>query len=60
MDRLEAFASHFGADFYGVPRNAGTITLVRAPLVVPATLPLGSSEVVPYRAGETLAWSVAP
>lgn len=60
MDRLEAFASHFGADFYGVPRNADTITLVRAPLVVPATLPLGSSEVVPYRAGETLAWSVAP
>lgn len=59
MDRLEAFASHFGADFYRVPRSTDTLTLVRAPLVIPASLPFGSSEVVPYRAGETLAWSAA-
>jgi dihydroorotase len=57
LDRLEGFASHFGPDFYGLPRNAGTVTLVREPLEVPRTLPFGEGEeLVPLRAGETLRW----
>jgi dihydroorotase len=57
LDRLEGFASHFGPDFYGLPRNVGTVTLVRAPLEVPRTLPFGEGEALaPLRAGETLRW----
>ncbi len=58
LDRLEGFASHFGADFYGLPRNHGRITLQRRPQAVPATLPLGEEQLVPLRAGETVGWSV--
>lgn len=59
LDRLEGFASHFGADFYGLPRNADRITLVRRPGVVPPILPYGGEEdLVPFRAGENLAWSL--
>jgi dihydroorotase len=56
LDRLEAFASFHGADFYGLPRNAGTITLVRGPVAVPDTLSVGGQELVPFRAGATVAW----
>ncbi|WP_421684050.1 dihydroorotase [Stutzerimonas urumqiensis] len=56
LDRLEAFASHFGPDFYGLPRNTGTVTLVREDWTVPAQLPFGDRELVPLRAGETLRW----
>ncbi len=56
LDRLEAFASHFGADFYGLPRNTEQITLVREPWNVPGHLPFGEHNVVPLRAGETLQW----
>jgi dihydroorotase len=59
LDRLEAFASHHGADFYGLPRNAGTLTLVRETWTVPATLRFGAEELVPLRAGETVAWKIA-
>jgi dihydroorotase len=59
LARLEPFASHFGADFYGLPRNPDSIVLERRPTPVSAVLPLARDEVVPYRAGETLAWSVA-
>ena len=59
IGQLEAFASHFGADFYGLPRNADTITIERVPQEIPATLPLGGGEVVPYRAGERLLWRLA-
>lgn len=59
IDRLEPFASHFGADFYGLARNDDTLTLERAPHVVAATHRLGAAEVVPYRAGATLAWRLA-
>lgn len=59
LDRLEGFASHFGADFYGLPRNRSTITLLRDPWPVPAAYPLGDSEVMPLRAGETVAWRLA-
>ncbi len=56
LERLEGFASHFGADFYGLPRNQGTITLRREPWQPPATLPMGEDTLVPLRAGETVAW----
>lgn len=56
LDRLEAFASERGADFYGVPRNDGSITLVREDWGVPASYPFGSDELVPLRAGGTIGW----
>jgi dihydroorotase len=56
LERLEGFASHHGADFYGLPRNADTIRLIREPWAVPASFPFGPSRVVPLRAGETVAW----
>jgi len=58
LDRLEGFASHFGADFYGLPRNTGTITLEKHDWQVPASYPLGDSAVVPMFAGETLHWRI--
>jgi dihydroorotase len=56
LDRLEAFASERGADFYGVPRNAGHITLERSEWAVPATYPFGADELVPLRGGSTIGW----
>jgi dihydroorotase len=58
LDRLEGFASHFGPDFYRLPRNTGRVTLRREAYVVPADLPYGpgSDRLVPFRAGETLRW----
>lgn len=56
LDRLEAFASERGADFYKRPRSEERLTLVREPWRVPETLPLGSGEIVPFAAGETLRW----
>ncbi|HEX5802353.1 MAG TPA: dihydroorotase, partial [Azospira sp.] len=59
LDRLEGFASHFGPDFYRLPRNAGTIVLEKRPQPVPASYPyLAGDALVPLRAGETLAWSL--
>ena len=56
LDKLEAFASFHGADFYGLPRNAGTITLRREPWTVPEDVDFGGTPGVPMRAGETIAW----
>lgn len=58
IDKLEAFASHFGADFYGLPRNTDTITLIKQDWQVPDTLNLGDQPLVPLRAGETLRWQL--
>ena len=58
LDKLEALASHFGADFYGLPRNQETITLEKTDWQVPDSYPLGDSEVVPLFAGETLHWQL--
>ncbi|MDG4552563.1 MAG: dihydroorotase [Candidatus Contendobacter sp.] len=59
LDRLEAFASFHGADFHGLPRNPGTVTLTRQPTSVPESLPFGEDELIPLRAGETLNWRLA-
>jgi dihydroorotase len=56
LQRLEGFASHFGADFYGLPRNTDSITLEQVDWQVPDSYPLGNSSVVPMYAGETLRW----
>jgi dihydroorotase len=58
LDRLEGFASFFGADFYRLPRNSDAITLLREPADVPAELPFGEVTIVPLRAGERVAWRV--
>jgi dihydroorotase len=56
LDRLEAFASERGADFYGLPRNAGHVLLERAEWRVPSSYPFGDDEIVPLRAGGTIGW----
>jgi dihydroorotase len=56
LERLEGFASHHGPDFYGLPRNTGTVTLRRAPLEVPESVPFGAAVLKPLRGGETLRW----
>jgi dihydroorotase len=56
LDKLEAFASHHGPAFYGLPRNTGTVTLRREPWALPEALPFGDALIKPLRAGETLHW----
>ncbi len=58
LDKLEGFASFHGADFYGLPRNKDRITLVRKEWRVPDSYKFGEDEVVPMRAGESLAWQL--
>lgn len=58
LDKLEGFASHFGADFYGLPRNTDTITLSNTPWQLPDTLPYLDETIVPLCAGETLNWQL--
>ena len=60
LDKLEAFASFHGADFYGLPRNAGTVTLKREAWTVPETVPFGEATLKPLRGGDTLAWRLTP
>lgn len=59
LDKLEGFASHFGADFYGLPRNSDTITLKKSPWKSPATIPFGSDTLTPLGADEIRQWQVA-
>jgi dihydroorotase len=56
LDRLEAFASERGADFYGLPRNEGHVVLERAEWGVPPSYPFGDGEIVPLRAGGRIGW----
>ena len=58
LDKLEAFASHNGPDFYNLSRNTDTITLEQQTWTVDASLPLGSNRVVPIKANEQLRWQV--
>lgn len=56
LDKLEGFASHFGPDFYQLPRNTNTITLIKKEWTMPASLPWGDNQLIPLRAGEALRW----
>ncbi len=58
IDKLEAFAAHFGPDFYRLPRNQDTITLRKQSWEVPAQLPLGDRTLTPLRAAQAVAWQV--
>ncbi|NDE33441.1 MAG: dihydroorotase [Gammaproteobacteria bacterium] len=58
LDQLEGFASHHGADFYGLPRNTETIRLQRVPTQIPDALPFGEETVIPFMAGQTLPWTM--
>ena len=58
LDMLEGFASFYGADFYGLPRNKEEVTLVKEAWTVPASLPYPSGELVPLRAGQMVAWKL--
>jgi dihydroorotase len=60
LDKLEAFASFNGPDFYQLPRNTDTLSLVREAWQVPATLSYGNDELVPLRAGEYVQWRCVP
>ena len=59
LDRLEGFASHHGADFYGLPRNQGSVTLRRETWTLPETVPFGDTTLKPLGGGETLTWRLA-
>lgn len=58
LDKLEGFASHYGPDFYGLPRNSDEITLIRKDWRAPNEMPFGDDIIVPLRAGETLRWKL--
>ena len=60
LERLEAFASFHGADFYGLPRNTDNITLEKQTWTVPDALPLADDVVVPLRAGSQVYWRLLP
>ena len=56
LDKLEGFASFYGADFYKLPRNAGTITLEKSSWQVPSQLPMADDQLIPLRAGQDILW----
>lgn len=59
LDKLEAFASFYGADFYNLPRNTQQITLIKESWKVPSDFDFGSDRLVPLRAGESVGWRLA-
>ena len=58
LDKLEAFASFYGPDFYNLPRNSDKITLEKSNSIIPKTLSFGKNKVEPIKAGEKLSWKV--
>lgn len=58
LDKLEGFASVYGPNFYGLPRNTDTITLRKESWLVPETIPFADDVLVPLRAGEMVAWKL--
>ena len=56
LDKLEAFAGYYGADYYGLPRNTAKVTLRKEDWQVPASVGFGEHRLVPLRAGETMRW----
>jgi dihydroorotase len=59
LDKLEGFASHFGADFYGLPRHEDSITLIKEAWVAPSSYAFADGGLVPYRAGEAIGWRLS-
>lgn len=59
LDKLEAFASFNGPDFYGLPRNSKTISLIKEDWKIPEEYPLGDDKLVPFLAGQTINWKLA-
>ena len=59
LDKLENFSSKFGADFYGLPRNKGFITLTKKEYKVPSSILIENQELIPFYAGETLKWQLS-
>lgn len=60
LDKLQAFSSRNGAQFYGLPENTRHITLIKQPQRIPDSVPFGCERVIPMGAGETLTWTLAP
>ena len=60
LDKLEGFASFFGPDFYGLPRNTSKVSLQRQAWTLPESLPFGQASLKPLRAGETVEWRFIP
>jgi dihydroorotase len=58
LDRLEAFASFYGPDFYGLPRNSRSITLEKSDQTIPESYPMADQSVVPLMAGQTIPWKI--
>lgn len=58
LDKLEAFASFYGADYYGLPRNTDTVTLYKESWLMPDSVGFGEHRLVPLRAGETMKWKL--
>ncbi|TVR47434.1 MAG: dihydroorotase [Planctomycetota bacterium] len=59
LQHLEAFASHHGPDFYRLPRNTETVTLVRQPQTIPEAVDAYGTRIIPWQAGGTIPWSLA-
>jgi dihydroorotase len=59
LEKLEDFASHFGADFYHLPRNTDRVTLRKQDWLVPDQFPLGEDTLTPLRAGKSISWRVS-
>jgi len=58
LDKLEAFASFNGADFYGLPRNTDRVTLAKQDWTLASAVPFGDAQLKPLRGGETLGWKL--
>ena len=58
LNKLEGFASHFGADYYGLPRNKNTVTLTKKPWTVPDSYDFVGANLIPLRAGHVINWQV--
>jgi dihydroorotase len=59
LDRLEGFASRFGADFYHLPRNSGRVTLIKETWRIPDYYTAGNEQLIPLLAGESLPWKLS-
>lgn len=58
LDKLEAFASFHGADFYQLPRNIHQVTLLKQDWVIPEQIRFGDEQLIPLMAGEKLSWKL--